>query len=81
MSKDGIAHCPECGHQFVVKKQRVGLKGALIGALVGSVTTVYLGPLAIGGALFGASAGMLADRKGPYCICPKCGATVDRPDC
>ena len=76
----GIAHCPKCGHQFIVKKQRAGIKGAIAGAVAGSLVTVELGPVAIGGALTGAVIGFWADRKGPTCTCPNCGGIVDRPD-
>lgn len=79
MAKKIIAICPQCGHNFITTKRQTGIKGAIAGAVIGSVVTVEFGPVALGGALTGAVIGFFVGHK-EYCKCPKCGTTVDRPE-
>ena len=80
MSKEGIAKCPKCGHQFIVKSQRSGLGSGAIGAVIGTLITVTIGSIPIGGPIIGGAIGLAAARRGDHCTCPKCGACVDRPE-
>lgn len=79
MSNKVIVKCSQCGHDFITTKKQSGLKGAIAGAIAGSIVTIEVGPLAIGGALAGATIGYWAGKK-TYCKCPKCGETLLRPE-
>ena len=79
MSKEVIAVCPKCGHNFITKKKQSGIKEMLAGAAIGSVVSIEFGPLAIGGAVAGGIIGLALGMKSE-CSCPKCGETFDRPE-
>lgn len=80
MSKEGIATCPKCGHQFIVKCQRSGIGGGAIGAIAGTLVTITIGSIPIGEPIIGGALGLAAARRGGSCTCPKCGVEVDRPE-
>lgn len=75
------AYCPNCGFSFQVSSRKgligsaariagYGLAGAAIGAFTGGAGLLALG---------GIAAGSLKNISSTVCKCPKCGATVNRP--
>ena len=82
MAKNIIAKCPNCGHNFIVKKYNSGVMGAVVGGVICSTVglTVTIGTFGIGAPIVGACVGYALSHKSKSCECPECKTEFDKPE-